>query len=390
MAGSCTSCCASSRPEPRRDADRGLRSRRNDHARDTLGPTCAAGCARQRRAGFWPRVAAAAGRFPLDRDRGRLKSDLIRAGHGRRHPRRDVRAWTADSWPASATRSLPRRARRDRRATGPPATGWCCCRRASTSTFRTSAGVSPSTESICTGSRLARRSARRRAGDGRTAAARRNCAASRRCAHAIPACASPPTAMRDRISHHLAAVDDPMLVNAGRRTSPRGWGKWHSAPPTGVTNLHGPAGPIDMKRRIAHPAVRDHAGVRLALDGASSWPGLAGASLAAVLPAARGRGSVHGQPGRKPLDFKPNALYSTAEKREFLRGGHRLQQLLRIRHRQIRSGGACAPVAAASLVRPRRWRMREARHARARGPADARTRSRSASIACAASRPGRW
>jgi len=63
--------------------------------RDTLWPYLRGWVRRHPRAGFWPATAAAAARFPFDRDRGRLKSDLIRAAMGRA-ARAEVAAWTAD------------------------------------------------------------------------------------------------------------------------------------------------------------------------------------------------------------------------------------------------------------------------------------------------------
>ncbi len=78
--------------------------------------------------------------------------------------------------------------------------------------------------------------------------------------------------------------------------------------------------------------------------------GLAGASLAAVVPAAVADEVFTVNLVEKPLEFKANARYSTGGKAQFLRRGDRLQQLLRIRHGQVRSCGECAPVAATALV----------------------------------------
>jgi len=50
--------------------------------RDTLWPYLRGWVRRTRRGGFWPRAVAAAARFPIDRDRGQLKFELIRAAMG--------------------------------------------------------------------------------------------------------------------------------------------------------------------------------------------------------------------------------------------------------------------------------------------------------------------
>jgi phosphatidylglycerophosphatase C len=63
--------------------------------RDTLWPYLRGFARRHPRAGFWPRVLAAVARYPLDRDRGRLKSRLIRIAMGGAS-RLEVEAWTAD------------------------------------------------------------------------------------------------------------------------------------------------------------------------------------------------------------------------------------------------------------------------------------------------------
>jgi phosphatidylglycerophosphatase C len=62
---------------------------------DTLWPYLRGWVRRHPRGGFWPRVLAAVARYPLDRDRGLLKSRLIRvAMEG--GTRADVRDWTAE------------------------------------------------------------------------------------------------------------------------------------------------------------------------------------------------------------------------------------------------------------------------------------------------------
>jgi phosphatidylglycerophosphatase C len=62
---------------------------------DTLWPYLRGWARRHPRRGFWPRTVAALGRYPLERDRGRLKSRLIRIAMGG-STRADVQAWTAD------------------------------------------------------------------------------------------------------------------------------------------------------------------------------------------------------------------------------------------------------------------------------------------------------
>ena len=63
--------------------------------RDTLWPYLRGWARRHPRAGFWPQAAGAAAGFPIDRDRGRLKSRLIRIAMGGA-ARPDVAAWTAE------------------------------------------------------------------------------------------------------------------------------------------------------------------------------------------------------------------------------------------------------------------------------------------------------
>jgi phosphatidylglycerophosphatase C len=62
--------------------------------RDTLWPYLRGWARRHPRADFWPRASCAAAGFARDRDRGRLKSRLIRIAMGGA-ARRDVAAWTA-------------------------------------------------------------------------------------------------------------------------------------------------------------------------------------------------------------------------------------------------------------------------------------------------------
>jgi phosphatidylglycerophosphatase C len=62
---------------------------------DTLWPYLRGWVRRRRRLGFWTSAVAAAARYPVDRDRGRLKFELIRAAMGGA-TRRDVAAWTAE------------------------------------------------------------------------------------------------------------------------------------------------------------------------------------------------------------------------------------------------------------------------------------------------------
>ena len=62
---------------------------------DTLWPYLRGWARRHPRARFWPAAVAAAARYPFDRDRGRLKSKLVRAAMGGAL-RSEVTAWTAD------------------------------------------------------------------------------------------------------------------------------------------------------------------------------------------------------------------------------------------------------------------------------------------------------
>ena len=61
---------------------------------DTLWPYLRGWARRHPRPGFWPRVVAAVARFPFERDRGRLKSRLIRIAMGGAG-RHDIQAWSA-------------------------------------------------------------------------------------------------------------------------------------------------------------------------------------------------------------------------------------------------------------------------------------------------------
>ena len=63
--------------------------------RDTLWPYLRGWLRRHPRPRFWPAAAAAAATFPVDRDRGRLKSDLIRAAMAGAS-RDAVSAWTSE------------------------------------------------------------------------------------------------------------------------------------------------------------------------------------------------------------------------------------------------------------------------------------------------------
>lgn len=62
---------------------------------DTLWPYLRGWARRHPRARFWPVTVVAAARYPFDRDRGRLKADLIRAAMGGA-ARAAVTAWTAE------------------------------------------------------------------------------------------------------------------------------------------------------------------------------------------------------------------------------------------------------------------------------------------------------
>ena len=75
---------------------------------------------------------------------------------------------------------------------------------------------------------------------------------------------------------------------------------------------------------------------------------------------------------------------------ELVQGHHHLQQLLRVRARQGRSGALRPHPQAAPVVGRRRGAVRQAGHLQHRRHRQAGSRSRSASTACAASRRGRW
>jgi len=181
---------------------------------DTLWPYLRGWVRRQRRPGFWPRVAAAAGRYPLDRDRGRLKFDLIRAAMGGT-TRDEISAWTAqfvaglgnaDLCPGALAAIARHRAAGDR----------LVLLSASVDLYVPDIGRRFAfDESICTevawrGDRL----------DGALVTANRRGAEKLRCIEALRArhpglrFAAYGNARSD--FDHLAAVDEPMLVNAGR------------------------------------------------------------------------------------------------------------------------------------------------------------------------------
>jgi phosphatidylglycerophosphatase C len=63
--------------------------------RDSLWPYLRGWVRRHPQPGFWPRVLAVLARYPVDRDRGRLKSRLIRIAMGGAS-RSAVRQWTAE------------------------------------------------------------------------------------------------------------------------------------------------------------------------------------------------------------------------------------------------------------------------------------------------------
>ncbi len=134
---------------------------------DTLWPYLRGWVRRQRRPGFWRSALVAAGRYPFDRDRGRLKFELIRAAMGGA-TRSEVAAWTAtfvaglgdaELCPGALAAIARHRAAGDR----------LVLLSASVDTLRP--GHRPATglrrDDLHRG-RLARRAARRRAGDGKS------------------------------------------------------------------------------------------------------------------------------------------------------------------------------------------------------------------------------
>jgi HAD superfamily hydrolase (TIGR01490 family) len=201
---------------------------------DTLWPYLRGWVRRQRRPGFWLRVVAAAARYPVDRDRGRLKFELIRAAMGGA-TRAEVASWTAEFvgglgdaelCPGALAAIARHRGEGDR----------LVLLSASVDLYVPDIGRRLGfSEAICTevawrGDRL----------DGSLVTANRRGAEKRRCIEALRArhpgarFAAYGNARSD--FEHLAAVDEPMLVNAGpglrQEAERKGFrtGEWRNKP----------------------------------------------------------------------------------------------------------------------------------------------------------------
>ncbi len=203
--------------------------------RDTLWPYLRGWARRHPRPGFWPRVLGAAGRYLLDRDRGRLKSRLIRIAMGG-ETRAAVRAWTVDFvaslgdgelCPGALDAIARHRAAGDR----------LVLLSASVDLYVPDIGrrfgfdETACTEVAWSGERL----------DGALASENRRGAGKRRCIEALRArhpgarLAAYGNARSDFA--HFAAVEEPVLVNAGaalrRAAAVRGYGvqEWRNKSP---------------------------------------------------------------------------------------------------------------------------------------------------------------
>ena len=82
--------------------------------------------------------------------------------------------------------------------------------------------------------------------------------------------------------------------------------------------------------------------------------------------------------------------FSTDREGQSVRARHQLQQFLRVRHRQGRPAGQRPELQDHAVDAGGRGRGRQAGQVRSSRTSSSRTRSKSASIACAASRHGRW
>jgi phosphatidylglycerophosphatase C len=202
--------------------------------RDTLWPYLRGWVRLTRRRGFWRRALAAAARFPLDRDRGVLKFELIRAAMGGA-TRAEVTAWTtefvaglgaAELCPGALEAIARHRAAGDR----------LVLLSASVDLYVPDIGRRLAfDETICTG--VAWRDGRL---DGALVTENRRGAEKRRCVEALRARhpGLPFAAYGNARSDfdHLAVVDAPVLVNAGaglrREAGKRGFRveEWRNKP----------------------------------------------------------------------------------------------------------------------------------------------------------------
>jgi len=180
---------------------------------DTLWPYLRGWARRHPRRAFWPQVLGAVGRYPLDQDRGLLKSRLIRIAMGGA-TRAAVHAWTleyvaalgsAELCPGALAAISRHRAAGDR----------LVLLSASVDLYVPDIGRRFGfDETICT--EVAWRDGRL---DGALGSANRRAAEKRRCVEALRALhpgvrlAAYGNARSD--FDHLAVVEDPVLVNAG-------------------------------------------------------------------------------------------------------------------------------------------------------------------------------
>lgn len=188
--------------------------------RDTLWPYLRGWARRHPPALFWPRVLAALARYPFDRDRGALKSRLIRIAMGGAQ-RAPVGAWTSDYarslgdaelCPGALSAIARHRAAGDRLVLLSASIDLYVPEVARRLGFD---------EAICT--EVAWRDGRL---DGALATANRRGAEKRRCVEALRARfpGVPFAAYGNARSDfdHLSAVEEPVLVNAGARLRAEG------------------------------------------------------------------------------------------------------------------------------------------------------------------------
>ncbi len=190
---------------------------------DTLWPYLRGWVRRKRRPGFWPRVAAAAAGYPLDLDRGRLKFQLIRAAMGGA-TRVEVAEWTAEFVSALGDAEMCPGALasiEQHRAAGDP----LVLLSASVDLYVPDIGRRLGfAQTVCT--EIAWQADRL---DGALVTANRRGAEKLRCIEALRArhpgmhFAAYGNAQSD--FDHLAAVDEPVLVNAGPRLRHEAEGK---------------------------------------------------------------------------------------------------------------------------------------------------------------------
>jgi HAD superfamily hydrolase (TIGR01490 family) len=188
--------------------------------RDTLWPYLRGWARRHGPALFWPRILAALARYPFARDRGALKSRLVRIAMGGA-ARADVGAWSADYarslgdaelWPGALAAIARHRAAGDRLVLLSASVDLYVPEIARRLGFD---------EAICT--EIAWRDGRI---DGALATANRRGAEKRRCVEALRARfpGVPFAAYGNARSdfEHLSAVEEPVLVNAGARLRAEG------------------------------------------------------------------------------------------------------------------------------------------------------------------------